>query len=255
MKQGRNTKEEQARRIKLLVGFLFTFRYATRTQLETFIQLIVNISHTHWLVDYSLKKGFVSVYYEPLLKMKIYYLGPKGKQLISHEAMIEHYHFEKSYAGINTFAHQNAVVEAFFMLKSHLNIQEWICEWALRVGKERREKIPDGLLVFPDGTRAALEVETRYKKLAVLRYFVKRYHYDITRISRYDCVLIISASRLNYEGLKTRLYNIAPELCASRFFLSDLGMLEQGTCLYQNKLIHLEDAFGLLRQNGGASHE
>lgn len=255
MTKGRITKEEQARRIKLLAGFLFTFRYATRTQLETFIQLVVNISHAHWLIDSSLKEGFIRVFYEPLLKTKIYYLDYKGKQLVSREAMAEHYHFEKSYAGINTFAHHNALVEVFFLLKSHLDIQQWICEWALRVGKERREKIPDGLLILPDGTKAALEVETRYKKLDVLRYFVKRYHYDITRISRYDCVLVVSSTRFNYEGLKTRLYNIAPELCSSRFFLTDLGMLEQGMCFYQGKLTHLEDAFGLLRQNVGASHE
>lgn len=251
MKKGRITQEEQTRRIKLLAGFLFTFRYATRNQLETFIQLIVNISHTRWLIDYSLKEGFISVYYDPLLKTKIYYLNHKGKQLISHEAMVRYYHFEKSYAGINTFAHQNAVVEAFFLLKNHIDIQEWICEWALRVGKDRGEKIPDGLLVLPDGTKAALEVETRYKKLDVLRYFVKRYHYDITKICRYDGVLVVSSSRFNYEGLKTRLYNLAPELCSSRFFLTDLGMLEQGMCFHQGKLDHLEEAFGSLKQNGG----
>ena len=251
MKKGRLIQEVQDQRIKVLAGFIFNFRYATLKQLHTFIQLIMNLSYSRRLVAYSLKNGYLNAYYEPSVRTKIYHLTQKGKDLLySDEALIEHYHFEKSYAGLNTFIHHNTLVEVYFMLKSHLDIKEWVCEWVLRIGKKRKEKIPDGLIILPDGTKIALEVETRYKKLEVLKTLVARYRYDIEKISRYHCVLIVASSRLNYAGLKVRLFTLAPEFCGNRFILSDTGMLEQGMCFYQDKLIHLEEAFGLLRQKG-----
>jgi hypothetical protein len=131
-----------------------------------------------------------------------------------------------------------------------LDIREWLCEWVLRIGKKKKEKIPDALFILPDGTKIALEVETRYKKLAVLKNFVAMYRYDIEKISRYQAVLVVASSRLNFEGLKARLLRLAPELYSRRFILSDIGMLEQGMCFYQDKLTHLEEASGLLRQKG-----
>ena len=56
----------------------------------------------------------------------------------------------------------------------------------------------------------------------------------------------MASSRLNFEGLKARLLHLAPELCSRRFILTDVGMLEQGMCFYQNQIIHLEEAFKLL---------
>ena len=251
MKKGRLIQEEQNQRIKFLLGFIFNFRYATLSQMHTFIQLIINLSYSRRLIAYSLKNGYLNAYYEPSVRTKIYYLTQKGKDLLySDEALIEHYHFEKSYAGLNTFIHHNILVEVYFLLKSHLNIKEWLCEWVLRIGKKIKEKIPDGLVILPDGTKIALEVETRYKKLAVLKSLIARYRYDIEKISRYHCVLIVASSRLNYEGLKNRFSNLAPEFCSKNFILTDLGMLEQGMCFYQDKLTYLEEAFGLLRQKG-----
>ena len=46
MKKGRITKEERADRIKTLLIFIYTFRYATRKQLEMFIQVVMNLSFT-----------------------------------------------------------------------------------------------------------------------------------------------------------------------------------------------------------------
>jgi len=251
MKKGRLIQEEQNQRIKVLAGFIFNFRYATLRQLHTFIQLVMNLSYSRRLVAYCLKYDYLNAYYEPSLKTKIFYLTQKAKDLLySDEALIEHYHFEKSYAGLNTFIHHNILVEVYFLLKSHLNIREWLCEWVLRIGKKKKEKIPDALLILPDGTKIALEVETRYKKLAVLKSLVTMYRYDIEKISRYHAVLLVASNRPNFEGLKVRLLNLAPELCSKRFILTDVGMLEQGMCFYQDKLTYLEEAFGLLRQKG-----
>jgi hypothetical protein len=250
MKRGRLTKEEQVRRIKSILIFIYTFRYATRKQLEKFIQVVMNLSFTRWLIDYSFSEGFISAYYEPLFKTKIYYLTYKGKEMICDQTMVEHYYFEKSHAGLNTFIHHNNMIETFMFLKSHLDIKEWVCEWDIRRGKGAGEKIPDGLIILKDGMNVALEVETRYKKLGILRNFVKRYRYDIEKISRYHCVLIVASSRFNYDGLRMRLYNLAPEFCSKAFILADLGMLELGMCFYQGKLIHLEEAIGLLKTGG-----
>jgi len=250
MKRGRLTKEEQARRIKSLLIFIYIFRYATKKQLEMFIQVVMNLSFTRWLIDYSFSEGFINTYYEPLFKTKIYYLTYKGKEMICDQVTVEHYYFEKSHAGLNTFIHHNNMVEAFMFLKSHLDIKEWVCEWDLRRGKRAGEKIPDGVITLTDGMNLALEVETRYKTLGILRSFVKRYRYDIEKISRYHCVLVIASSRFNYDGLRMRLYNLAPEFCSKALILADLGMLELGMCFYQNKIIHIEEAVKLLKEGG-----
>ena len=101
MKKGRITKEERADRIKSLLIFIYTFRYATRKQLELFIQVVMNLS-ARKLIDCTVKESFINAYYEPLFKTKIYYLTYKGKEMICDQAMVEHYYFEKSHAGLNT---------------------------------------------------------------------------------------------------------------------------------------------------------
>jgi hypothetical protein len=247
MKKGRLIQAEQDKRIKQLLGFIFNFRYATLRQMHTFIQLIMNLSYSRRLIAYCLKYDYLNAYYEPWTKTRIYYLTQKAKEMLSEtEALIEYYHFEKSYCGINTFIHHNILIEVYFLLKSHLDIKEWLCEWVLRIGKKKKEKIPDALLILNHGAKIALEVETRYKKLAALKNFTAMYRYDIEKISRYQAVLITASSRLNFEGLKTRLFYLAPDLASRRFILSDIGMLEQGMCFYQNQIIHLDEAFRLL---------
>ncbi len=256
MKRGRIMREEQIRRIKLLTGFVFNFRYATLRQLHTFIQLIMNQSYSRRLIAYCLKYGYLKVYCEPVFKTKIYYLTQKGKDLLySDEALVEYYHFEKSLTGVNTFVHHNMLADVYFTLKTHLDIKDWLCEWVLRVGLKKYEKIPDALFIFPDGTKIALEVETRYKDLAALKCFASLYEYDIMEVSKYHAVLVVASSRLHYEGLKKRLLHIAPEFCGERFIFSDVGMLEQGMCFYQDKVIHLEEAIRLLNERRKLNHE
>jgi hypothetical protein len=249
MKKGRPMQEEQNKRVRLLAGFMFNFRYATLRQIHTFIQLIMDLSYTRRLVAYSLKSGYLKSYFEPTLSTKIYYLTQKGKNILyGEEALVEYYHFAKSLAGLNTFVHHNMLVQVYFLLKSHLDIKEWVCEWVLRMGKKRREKIPDALMILPDDTKIALEVESRYKRLVVLKSLVTMYRYDIEKIARYNAVLIVADSRIHYEGLKKRLYNFAPEFCSKRLILSDVVMLEHGMCFYQGNSMHLEEAFSLLKK-------
>jgi len=248
MTKGRLTKEENANRIKSLLMFIYTFRYVTRKQMEMFIQVIMNLSSSRRLMDYAVKAGFVDSYYESLFKKKIYYLTYKGREMIGDQALVEHYHFEKAHAGLNTFIHHNNMVETFMFLKSHLNIKEWACEWDLRRGKRPGEKIPDGLITLRDGLTIALEVETRYKTLGILKTFIKKYRYDIEKISRYNCLMVVASSRFNYEGLRQRFYNIAPEFCLRFLILADLGMLELGMCYYQGKMIHIEEAVKSLKE-------
>ncbi len=256
MKRGRVIKEKQIERIKVLIGFVFNFRYVTLRQLHTFIQLIMNQSYSRRLIAYCLKYGYLKVCCEPVFKTKIYYLTQKGKDLLySDEPLVKYYHFEKSLAGVNAFVHHNMVADVYFMLKTHLNIKDWLCEWVLRVDLKKYDKIPDALFILPDGTKVALEVETKFKELAALKCFASLYEYDIMEASKYDAVLVIGSSRLHYEGLKKRLLRIEPEFCGERFIFSDVGMLEQGMCFYQDKVIHLEEAIKLLNERRRLSHE
>ena len=93
-------KEEQIRRIKLLTGFVFNFRYATLRQLHTFIQLIMNQSYSRRLIAYCLKYGYLKVYCEPVFKTKIYYLTQKGKDCFIAMRPWLNITFEKSLTGV-----------------------------------------------------------------------------------------------------------------------------------------------------------
>jgi len=249
MKKGRITKEEQLRRFRLLLKFIFTFRYATRKQLDTFSKLIIGLKYPQWLVEYSIKQCLISSYQEPVSRSKIYHLTRKGKSLIKNEEpQIRYYHFEKKHAGINTFNHHNLLVESFFLLQKHLEIKEWVCEWVLRINKHKKDKIPDGLIMPQDGARIALEVETSYKTKEAWKTVVTLYRYDIEKISRYDAVLVVAQDTPNYESIKTKLYKLAPEFCARNFILTELNMLGQGLCFYQANTSTLAEAFRLLNE-------
>jgi hypothetical protein len=246
--KGRITKEEQARRFNLLLRFIFTFRYATRKQLDAFSKLIIGLKHPQWLVDYSIKQGLITSYQEPVSRNSIYHLTRKGKKFIKpDEPKVSYYHFEKRHAGMNTFTHHNLLVESFFLLQERLQIEDWICEWILRINKHRKDKIPDGLLILSNGLEIALETETSYKTKEAWKTVVTLYRYDIEKISKYDRVLIIAQDSDNYEGIKTKLYSIDPVFCPNSFILTEVNMLQQGLCFYQQSVGPITEALNLLK--------
>ena len=251
MKKGRLTKEEQARRFRLLLKFIFTFRYATRKQLDAYSRLIIGLKHPQWLVDYSIKQGLITSYFEPVSRSKIYHLTKKGKKMLkAEEPQVNYYHFEKRHAGMNTFGHHNLLVESFFLLQKQFEIKEWICEWVLRINKRKKDKIPDGLLILQNDTNLALEVETSYKAREAWRTVVILYRYDIEDISRYDAVLIVAQDRLGYESIKAKLYGIKPNFCNRHFILTEVNMLQQGLCFYQQGVRLITEALNLSKPKG-----
>ncbi len=251
MKKGRLTIEEHNRRLKLLLEFIFIFRYATRKQIYGFIQGVMKILSSQWLIEHTVRQGYLKAYNNLVLNAKIYYLTGKGKKAIyDDESLIGHYRFEKSHVGINAFIRQNMLVEAYFCLNCHLNLElkNWLCEWCLRIGRRRREKVPDGLFTSRDGKQIALEIETRPKNLSALKRMVDSYRYNIDKVSRYHGVLVVTDSRNYYEGLKVRLFHIASEFCGRAFLLADMEMLREGRCFYKENLCRIEEAIRLLER-------
>ena len=249
MKKGRIKKEEQLRRFKLLLRFIFTFRYATRPQIDTFSKLIIGLKHPQWLIDYSIKQGLITSYQEPVSRSKIYHLTRKGKKLIKkEEPMVSHYHFEKRHAGMNTFSHHNLLVESFFLLQRHLEIKEWICEWVLRINRHKKDKIPDGLIILSNGTNLSLEVETSYKTRGAWKTVVTLYRCDIEKFSRYDAVLVVALDTPGYESIKTKLYSLDLRFCSRNFILTEINMLKLGLCFYQSNTVTLAEAFSELKK-------
>jgi len=214
-----------------------------------FACLIIGITHPRRLINYAVKNGFLAIYREPGLKVDIYHIAANGKNLIyGQETHIDYYRFDKRAAGINTFLHHNAVVDTYFLVNKYITVKDWISEWTLRIGKRRREKIPDGLIVLADGTKIALEVETSYKTFSVLRSLVDRYRYEITKISRYSAVLLITPAKDRLAGIMPRLASYAPDFCEGFFIFADLEMLKQGLCIYKNQTRGLSEAFKLLNE-------
>lgn len=243
MKRGRLTKEEQLYRFKQIVWFVFTFRYATRSQLDTFAESVIGLKYPQWLIEYSIDRGFITEYKKPEFRSKIYHLTKKGRLLLKdEEPNIIHYQFEKRHTGINTFSHHNLVVESYFLLRERLEISRWTCEWVLRANLHRREKIPDGLIMLHNDTKIALETETSYKTRSALKTWVALYRYDIERAKKYDVVLVIAQDTLTYDSIKHKLYSVAPEFCGNNFILTEINMLRQGLCFYKGNITTLTEA-------------
>ena len=249
MKAGRLPRQERERRFKILASFVFNFRYATHAQLHTFAQLIMNLSYTRNLIDSSIGHGYLGSCFAHNVKTRIYYLTEKGKALIfREEPLIEYYFFKKTYAGPNTFVHHSMVVQTYFLLKSHLNIREWISEEVGRMRKKKREKVPDAVILLQDGSKIALEVESRDKSLSDLKNVVYGYQYDIEKISRYDTCLVVASSECHYKSLEKRFLKIDPEFFNKRIILTDITKLEHGIGYYRGEPRHLEDALALLKK-------
>jgi len=254
MTKGRVPKEEQKRRIKLLVRFIFIFKYATREQLDMFIKQIINMTYTRRLIAYCLREGYLKSCRESQSKAKIYYLAKKAKDFIyEEEVLVNDYRFEKSSLGVNTFSQHNMVVEVYFQLKKRLIIKEWVCAWILRIGEHKRALVPDSFIVLRFGTVIVLEIETQAKKLSELKRMIDIYRYDIDKKPKYNAVLMVIEYKLVYESIKKKLLRLAPEFCSRAFVLADLDMFNQGMCFYQNEVRSIEETFKLLdekRKNG-----
>ena len=113
--------------------------------------------------------------------------------------------------------------------------------------------MPDSFIVLQFGIDIALEIETQSKKLSELKRMIDIYRYDIDKKSKYQGVLMIAEHTFDYEGIKKRLFHLAPEFCSRAFVLADLDMFNQGLCFYGNEVRSLEEAFKLLaekRKNG-----
>ena len=251
MKRGRLTRVEQAQRFKQLARFIFTFRYATRPQLDTFARVCLGLNYPQWLIEFTIEQGFITEYRQQEFRSKIYHLTLKGKAFIKpEEPNIDRYHFEKRHAGVNTFIHHNLIVESFFLLQKRLDIKQWICEWVLRINTHKRDKIPDGLIMLQDGTKIALEAETSYKTRSALNVWVTLYRYDLEKAFKYDVVLVIAQDMPAYESIRRKLYDINPVFCGRSFIITEVNMLRKDLCFYQDNLMALKEALRLLKERG-----
>ena len=260
MGRGRITRVEQAYRIGMLLRVIFIFRYVTREQLLKFGQDRLKLSYPRWLIDYSVKQGFIAACREPALSLKAYYLTPRGKGFISKaEPFSSYYRFDHKSAGLNTFEHQKAVIESYFSIYKQLEIKEWIPEWVIRKDRKAKDKIPDGVIVASSGIKIALEVETWYKKKSAWEVVVYKYSreisYTMPEHSRYDVVLIAAFSIYNYDGIKNRLFYIKPEFSKRAFIVTDLLSLDIGTCFYQGEYMTIKEALRLIYDRKDKGHD
>jgi hypothetical protein len=242
MKKGRLTKQEQSLRFKLLLEYVFIFRYATRAQLDLFAQTAIKLRFPQRLIEYALSKGYLGRYYEPKFKAKIYFLTKKGEDfLYDDQPLIEHYSFEKGNIGENSFLEHNLLIDTYFLLNRYIEVglKKWQSEWLLRrLSKQRVGTIPDALFVTADSKKIAVETLIEHKGLASLKHTVTFYQSEIEKNYKYHAVLVVASCSNQYEYLKKYLLAINPIFCSKAFILTELGMLEQsGCCLYQNKLM------------------
>ena len=253
MRKGRLTQKEHERRLKLLLEFIFIFRYATVYEISEFSRLVIGITYARWLIYYASKRGLIRSYFEPLYRIKIYYLTAIGKGLIyEQEALIEHYNFEKKHTGVNAFSRHRLIVNAYLSITSRieLNLMNWKSDWILRIGKKKREQFPASDFAFPNGTKVAIELILEYKRPAFLKELIYSYYYLIEKIQKYHALLIIAYDRNYCEILKKKISFLAPTLCQKYAIFSDPETLKAGLCIYRDGVKPIKEIVDLL--NAGA---
>ena len=250
MKKGRLTQEEHERRLKLLLEFIFIFRYATGYEIAEFSRHVIGITYSRWLVYYASSRGLVRSYYDPRYRVKVYYLTTIGKGLIyQQEALIEHYNFDKKHTGNCAFQKHRALVDAYLNISSHveLNIMNWQSEWMLRIGRKRCEPAPSSYFMLRSGTHVALELILERRNRNFLRQrILQTYSYLIGKIQKYHTLLIVTPYITSSKGIKKRLSFESPEFCRRYVIFSDPETLKAGQCIYKDEVRGLNDAFGLV---------
>ena len=248
MGRGRISKVEQARRMKLLIDFIFVFRYATRYQLFEFGRNVIGLTNPRWLVDYACNKGLVRSYLVPPFKVKIYHLTTKGEGLIEG-IRIKPYRFERRLTHLNAVTKHRILVDVYLTCSRYLDAQltYWETRWLLRIGKRRRETIPDGAFSLPCGIKVAVSIELHYKRIDFFKSMVSIYRYYIEKIYTYHALLIVASHRRYCESLKRRLTRISPFFCQKSVIFTNPEMLKQGMCFYNNEEMELNDAIELMR--------
>lgn len=260
MKKGRLPKQEQILRIKLLLEFIFVFRYATRPQLNLFAQTIMKIHYPQRLIEYTLKHGYLDRYYEPKFKTKIYFLTEKAKDLLfDDKPLIKYYGFEKTNIGENNFTEHSLLMDTYFRLNSYteVSLKGWSCKWFLRrINEQTRGMIPSASFIIADSKKIAVETVIQHKDIVSLKHMVTFYQSEIEKHYKYHVVLVVASCSNQYEYLKKYLFAINPSFCSKAFILTELGMLEQsGCCLYQNKLMVIEKASSLAGERKDKANE
>ena len=251
MKKGRLTQKEHERRIKLLLEFIFIFRYATGYEIAEFSHRVIGITYSRWLVYYASRRGLIRSYYDPSYRVKIYYLTTIGKGLIyQQEALIEHYNFDKKHTGNCAFQKHCVLVNAYLNISSHveLNIMNWQSEWMLRIKKKRCESVPSSYFMLRSGINVALELLLERRNHDFLRQrIIQTYSYLIEKLHKYDTLLIVTPYSISSKSVKKRLSFESPEFCQKYVIFSDPETLKAGQCIYKDEVRGLSDAFGLVR--------
>ena len=253
MGRGRVTKEEQKRRIRFLLEFIFIFRYATRHQLFEFGRSIIGLVNPRWLIDYACKRGLVRSYPAPGLKVKIYYLTTQGMDLIQGSRIKWPYHFDRRLAALNAVTRQSLLVNVYLMCSRYLDAQltDWNTKWLIDFGKYRRETLlPDSVFGLPCGVKISVTIELHYKRINYFKKMLDIYRYDIEKAYRYHAVLIVASPARYYESLKRRLARISPYFCPRGIIFTNPEILKQGLCFYNNEAMELNDAVELVRAKG-----
>jgi hypothetical protein len=251
MPKGRITRIERERRLKLLLEFVFTFRFATKKQLLYFTQNVIKLSYSRWLVENAQNQGYLKVCHIPNFKLNIYSLTEEAKALIyEQESLIDHYYFDTRYTSINTLFKHDIQVETYFLLYKYfdINIQNFLCDWALKAGRKYYyEKEPDALAIIPHGPKLAIEIENSYPEIAYCKRLIDLYRYNIEKTQKYDAVLFITPDMNRCEGLGKRLLYLNSEFCKKAIILSDLHTLRLGGCFYRGTSKDLADLPNLIK--------
>ena len=251
MKKGRLTQKEHERRLKLLLEFIFIFRYATGYEIAEFSRIVIGITYSRWLVYYASRMGLVRSYYDPRYRVKIYYLTTIGKGLIyQQEALVEHYNFDKKHTGNYAFQKHSLLVNAYLNITSHveLNIMNWQSEWMLMIGRKRSESFPSSYFMLRPCINVALELILERRSRDFLRKrILQTYSYLIEKLQKYDTLLIVTSGPASCKGVKKQVSYESPEFCRRYVIFSDPETLKAGQCIYKDEVRGLSDAFGLVR--------
>ncbi len=251
MSKGRLSLIEQKRRLNLLLEFVFIFRYVTRKQMLKFVDKVIKLSYPRWLVDYSSKKAYLNSYYDPGLKTKIYYLSSKGKKLIwEREALIDTYSFDKRSVTSPALGRHYSIVNSFFALYELLDIRDlrnWIPQWVIRLRENKREKLPDALLVTSSGAKIALVVETDYRRVSSWKELFAKYIYDVDKLLKYHAVLIVIPHKHYFDRIIQKTFELYPRSGNRAFIFTSPALLQEGQGFYKDKVIDLREAVRLVK--------
>jgi len=247
---GRLTDIERDSRVKGLLEFVYSFRYPTREQIYRFSRVKWGIKKDEFLLNFCVRKGYLSADKITEIKPRLYQLTTLGKSYLGRldSRFVQR---GKRMFRLDNYYHDSLVLDVYLKLLGVFKEGTWLSDWRIRAmirrehGLKASHRAPDG--IFTQGEQnLAVEVERAEKSQDRISAVVGKYKREFEK--GYICgVVLVTETKLKMYRLKKKLDKVALKWDEKRVIYAPWENLEKNKGEHLGKEISLGEFFKAFR--------